>query len=463
MVTKYTLGRGISMKISKLLIATTLTGAMLASLVGCGSGNDSAGTGDTSTKKEDTSAKKENVEVNVLQFKVEAAEGFQQAADEYMKLNPNVKINIETVGGGAKYGSSLKAKFQSGSEPTIFNIGGPQDVIDWSEKLEDLTAEPWVNQTLEGLLGGVTMDEKVYGMPFAVEGYGYIYNTAIFKDAGIDVAQIKDLASMDKAFADLDAKIKSGELKDKYPALEAVFELPGKETWVTGLHSLNAVLNQEFKTSLDALKSQSLAFTHADAFKKMIDMQMKYTSNAKTPEKLNAVDYATQVDQGLAIERVAVIQQGNWVYNAVANTDPEVADKLAILPMPVEGGQEGTIPVGVPMYWAVNKDKTDAEKAAAKDFLNWMYTSEEGKDIIVNKCFFIPAFKGYENFPAKDSLGREVMRYMTDGKTTPWIFMGYPTAWGEDVVGANLQKYFAGQMTWEQLVKDATAKWTEMR
>lgn len=444
------------MKVSKLLVATTLTGAMLASVVGCGSKGDTAAAGDAGSSKE-------KVEVNVLQFKIEAAEGFQEAADEYMKLNPNVKINIETVGGGADYGSSLKAKFQSGSEPTIFNVGGPQDVIDWDEKLEDLSDQPWVDQTLEGLLGGVTMDDKIYGMPFAVEGYGYVYNTEIFKDAGIDVTQIKDFESMDKAFAELDAKIKAGELKEKYPALEAVFELPGKETWVTGLHALNAVINQEFESSLDALGAKSLAFTHADAYKKMIDMQVKYTTNASSPEKLNAVDYSAQVDQGIALERVAVIQQGNWVYGAVANIDEEVANKLAILPMPVEGGQEGTIPVGVPMYWTINKDKSDAEKTAAKDFLNWMYTSEEGKDIIVNKCFFIPAFKGYENFPAQDSLGREVMRYMNEGKTTPWVFMGYPTAWGEDVVGSNLQKYFAGQMTWEQLVEDSKAKWTEMR
>ena len=47
------------------------------------------------------------------------------------RKHPNVDINIETVGGGNDYGAALRSKFQSGQEPTIFNIGGPQDVEDW--------------------------------------------------------------------------------------------------------------------------------------------------------------------------------------------------------------------------------------------------------------------------------------------------------------------------------------------
>ena len=45
---------------------------------------------------------------------------------DYENENPGVKLQIETVGGGADYGAALKAKFASGDEPDIFNNGGIQ-------------------------------------------------------------------------------------------------------------------------------------------------------------------------------------------------------------------------------------------------------------------------------------------------------------------------------------------------
>lgn len=404
-----------------------------------------------------------DVTLNIFQFKVEIANALEEAARAYEAEHQNVKINIQTVGGGDDYGAALRAKIQSGVEPNIFNIGGPQDLEDWMSRLEDLSDQPWVAQALDGVLSGVTVDGKIYALPFAIEGYGFVYNKAIFEAAGIDVAQIKDFKSLEAAVKELDGKIKAGGLKDKFPKLKAAFETAAKETWITGLHSSNAVLSQEFSSSLDAFEAKNLEFKYGDALKALLDLQADHSSNAKSKSKLNAVDYATQVDQGIAIERVAMVQQGNWIYGGVKEIDEAVANHLDILPMPVKGVKEDSIPVGVPMYWAVNNKGTDAEKAAAKDFLNWLYTSEKGKDFIVNKFFFIPPLKGYENFQPKDPLGQAVNRYVQAGKTMPWVFMGYPTGWGMEVLGTEIQKYFAGEVKWEDAVKNVQAQWAEMR
>lgn len=448
-------------KLSKSLATGVLTVVVGASLAGCGGNVADTDKGGTTTPATTPVASaqpsKENVEVDIFQFKVEISDALTAAAELYMSNNPNVKINIQTVGGGDDYGAALRTKFQSGQEPTIYNIGGPQDAKDWMEKLEDLSSEEWTS-IAGSTLGAVTVDGKVYGMPYAVEGYGLIYNKAIFEAAGIDATTIVDSASMDAAFAQLDAKIKAGDLKAEFPLLEAVTELPGKEKWVTGLHSSNIFINQEFATGVDAFNAKELNFDKSNEYKEYIDLLVKYSANSETPSKLNAVDYSTQVGQGLAIERVAVTQQGNWVFGEVANIDSAVAENLGFLPV---GGD--SIPLGVPMYWAVNSTQPDAEKAAAKDFLNWLYTSEEGKNIVVNEFFFIPPFTGYDNYPAADALGRAIMEYQASGKTTPWVFMGYPTAWGEETLGANIQKYLGGEMTWEQVIDDAKAKWAEAR
>ncbi|MCC5909607.1 MAG: carbohydrate ABC transporter substrate-binding protein [Clostridiaceae bacterium] len=418
---------------------------------------------DTSAPQEDGEEVRETVEVDIFQFKVEIGRELEQAARAYEADNPGVKINIETVGGGDDYGAALRAKFQSGAEPAIFNVGGPQDVEDWMSKLEDLSDQPWVDLALDGILSGATVDGKVYALPFNIEGYGFIYNKGIFEAAGIDAASIVDYASLEEAVKTLDSKIKAGELKDEYPLLEAVFEYAARETWVTGLHTSNAFLGQEFDSSIDAFNANTVEFNYADAFKKLIDLQADYSSNTNSKRNLNAVDYTAQVEEGIAIERVAITQQGNWVYGGVKGVDPAVADNLDILPMPVIGGQEDVIPVGVPMHWTVNKDVSEEVKEVAKDFLNWLYTSDTGKDYIVNQFYFIPPLSGYENFKPEDSLGAAVQRYAEAGKTTPWVFMGYPTGWGMDVLGINIQRYLDGSMTWEELISDSQAQWERMR
>ena len=41
--------------------------------------------------------------------------------------------------------------------------------------------------------------------------------------------------------------------------------------------------------------------------------------------------------------------------------------------------------------------------------------------------------------------------------------MGYPTDWGMNVVGKDIQKYLAGKMTWDEVIKDSQDQWTTMR
>ena len=445
----------------KKLIALGIMGTLLmtSALTGCSKPAEEA-TGDTPT---DAPAVEEMVEVDIFQFKVEIVEALEDAIVAYEAENPNVKINLQTVGGGDDYGAALRAQFQSGNEPDIYNVGGPQDVKDWTEKLEDLSGEPWASQALDGVLSGVTVEGKVFGLPYGIEGYGLAYNKEIFADAGIDASTIKDYASLEAALSTLQAKIDAGEMKEKYPLLEAVTEYAARETWVTGLHSSNIAIANEFESSLDAFAAETLEFKHADAFKAYIDLQAKYSANAKSTAKMNAVDYATQVDEGIAIERVAVIQQGNWIYGGVKAVDEEVAEKLGFLPMPLKGVKEDSIAIGVPMYWSVNSTAPDADRDAAKAFLNWLYTSDTGKDTVVNKFFFIPPLKGYDDVQPADPLAKDILMYANEGRTMPWVFMGYPTDWGMGGLGEQIQKYYAGEATWEEVVKTAKEKWVELR
>lgn len=455
------------MRRAKKCIAGILMGVMLcAALTGCGEKSKQAETGEVQSAADgSTDASGSNLKgtVDIFQFKVEINDALKAATETYMAANPGVKINLETVGGGSDYGAALRTKMQSSDKPEIYNIGGPQDLKDWANSLEELSSEPWVSNTVAGLLDDVTTDSKIYGMPIAIEGYGLIYNKGIFEAAGIDAASLKTYDEIDKAFGDLKTKIENGDLQDKYPVLEAVMEYPVKEKWVTGMHTSNVALGQEFKNCTEAYNAKEVKFTYGQQLKDLIDLQVKYTSSAKNPMALNAVDYSMQLGGGFAIERVAVIQQGNWIYPEAAKVDADVASNMGIIPIPLKGVSEGNTPVGVPMYWAVNSTSSDADKACAKDFLNWLYQSEEGKKVIVEEFNFIPPFTNYGDIKPADPLGAAINEAANAGTVAPWVFNGCPTSWAESILGAEIQSYIAGEKTWEEVLETAQTAWADAR
>lgn len=427
------------MKFKKVL-SLAAAGIMTASvLAGCGGSGEQKSAGN-------------QVQLDIFQFKVEFKDQFNKLANDYMKEHPDVKINVTTVGGGGDYGAALKSKFSSGNEPAIFNIGGPQDVKDWESKLEDLSNVPLVKEALPKTLDGAKMNGKVYGLPYNQEGYGFIYNKEIFKKAGINPDELTTYAKLMDAVKKLDSE------KSKL-GLDAVFAFPAKETWVTGLHLSNVFISPEFDGDVNkTFEAKKIDFKYGKQFKDIVDMQNKYSVQPTV-----SLDYSQQVEKLFSMGKVAMIQQGNWAYNSIEQIDDELAKNLGIIPIPVEGAVEGKLPVGVPMYWAVNKNKDDATKKAAEDFLNWMYTSDKGKEYVMNEFKFIPAYKGYDDSKIVDPLSKEIYKYSKEGKTINWVFMGYPSSWGQNTLGSDLQKYLSNQASWDDVIKNAQQVWEKDR
>ena len=451
-------GKGLyySMK-SKKILAMLLACTLMLSAAAC-TKQDETGSGSSSG-----SGTTNQIEVGVYQYKTDAGDALTKAANTFMNANPDIKININSMGMGDDYRTELTGMYNATPAPVIFNIQSQQDLTDWSGRLEDLTAEPWVENAVEGSLLPVTQNDKIYGMPVAIEGYGFVYNRAIFETAGIDTSTLTTYKDIEAAMKMLKTKIAAGELKEKYPALEAVTELPAKETWVTGVHTLNLALAGEFAGPSEAYNAASIKLENSEALRELYDLQATYSKYSEDRGKLNEVDYKTQIAGGLATERIAMVQQGNWVYNEVAAVNKDVARNLDMLPLPLNGVIEDSISVGVPMYWCINSASTEPEKAAAKKFLNWLYQSEEGKRIVIDELGFIPPFTNYDDLEPEDPLSKAVKKYAENSKTIPWVFTGFPHAWGQEVFGVNVQRYFSGEMTWDEIVNDAKLKWEEAR
>lgn len=404
----------------------------------------------------------EDAKLTMYQYSVENHDNYQKLIDKYNEIHPNVEINLESVGGGTDWRASLKAKIAGGEEPTLILLEGPSDFADFSSLLSDLSDQPWVEHMFESSKGEVMMDEKVIACPAQIVDFGLLYNKRIFEAAGIDVAALKSYDAIDGAFADLKAKIESGELSGQFPLLEAVCELPAKETWVLATHGANIALGNEFASANEAYDSDVVEFKYADAFKQYLDLMIKYTANAENPAALNAVDYATALGGGFAIERVAVIQMGQWIIPELEAVDTDLAKEVGLLPMPLKDVREDTICYGGASYFIVNKNSDEAQVKAAKDFLNFMIMSDDGKDMCVNVMNYNLPFDNLEDYPVQNVISADGNQYAAEDRITPIVSGGFPSGW-QDAFGAEIQSYIAGTQTWEETVEKAKTAWADLR
>ncbi len=367
-------------------------------------------------------------EITVFNLKVEIDPALKGLAADFEK-EKGIKVNVKSVGGGADYGAALKAEFQSGKEPDIFVLGGPGDLPTWTSKVADLSNEPWVKEVNPELLG-LKQDGKIVGFPVAIEGYGLIYNKDILDKAGVNAADIKTYADLEKAFKTLDSKKKDLGLTN-------VVSFTTKETWVTGLHDLNILF---------AARDNASQFTHDDFagnvdfkndqvakdYAKMLKLLVAYSDKAN----LESIDYNAQV-AAFATGKTAFIHQGNWVYPNLK--DLKVSFNMGIAPLALNDSKyAAAIPVGVPSYYVVNKDSKNAD--AAKEFLNYIAMTDRGHKYMIEEAFMVPAFKNVKLQP-QDPLAKAIMQYNAEGRTLTWQFTSFPDGWGMQKMGPVIAQY----------------------
>lgn len=410
----------------RVLTAILATAVLAGGLAGCSA---------ETTKKSDKVVK-------VFQLKVEINDQLLELARKYEE-ETGVKVEITSVGGGGDYGASLKAEFQKGTEPDIFMIQGVGDLGVWQHKVDDLSKEEWVPNAVKGTLDTVTKDGAIYGMPAATEGYGLIYNKSILEKAGVDPSKIDTFDSLKAAFATIDSK--KAEL-----GLDNVLSYTTKETWVTGNHTFNLGLatQEDPKQFMEDFIAGKADIVNNQQFKDWSNLVELLCTNSGGAA-LDTIDYSTQVGN-FALGKTAFLHQGNWVAGDLAKL--EIDFDMGFVPLAINNDTEvsGSIPVGVPMYWTVNKDSE--ANAEAKAFLNWMVSSETGQTSLVNDMKMIPAFTNFKS-ETDDTLAKSITAYNKAGKTLPWTFTNLPDGFGMEEIGPIVSKFSKGELDKEGMLK----------
>ncbi len=436
-------------------VASLMTLAMLVSMLsGCSFGSSS----------------KKVTQIYFLSCKPEVKSVWEEVSAAYEK-ETGIKLKVLTAADG-NHERTLKAELAKKDYPTMFQINGPVEYGKWKNYCMDLSDTKLYSWLLDKSMA-VTGDngKGVYGIPYVVEGYGIIYNNAIMEKyfaLSDKTSQIKSVEEINN-FAALKEVVEDMQAHKSELGIEGVFgstSLAPGESWRWHTHLMNIPVTYELQEK-NVSDLDTLDFTYNDEFKNVFDLYINNSCTAPSDLASKTVeDSMTEFAQG----KVAMIQNGNWGWTQIESADGNVVKQEDAKYMPIYTGMDGEesqgLCIGTENYICINSQATDEEKQASIDFLEWLYSSKEGKKFVTEKFGFIPPFNTFKEseYPS-NPLAVEVIKYMNDSskKSVPWNFVTFPNQKFKDNMGSDLTLYVDGEMDWDTLVDTVKADWTNQK
>ncbi|MDD7643710.1 MAG: ABC transporter substrate-binding protein [bacterium] len=448
------------------LLALTLTGTMvMGTLTGCTFGFASDPDDPNEVEEEipiDTSVDTyeyrtdlKGTEISVLNTKAEIQVALEEIAVIFEEKT-GIHVEIMPVTDGDSPYTKVVSLYNAGNPPTLSILDTTDVVALAEEKAEDLSDEPWTKEA-EGYL--TEINGKIYSFPLCVEGRGLIYHKEVIEEAlgePFDPASVKtqeDLVNL------LDRLVAAG--------IEKPVSL-AKEDWSLGAHQLQYVYETYDGTTdgaaqvIEQIKSGELNLRDYDrmnGFLDLIDILKKY--NVAKGDPLGA-DY-DEMAIDLADGKTAIWLNGNWAWPNLKEAGADNDDEYGFLPYFMSNDEndfanqkiQGSASKQVMMDGQM---ATEDEKAAAKEFLNWLVFSELGQQLVVYRCNIIPPFQNNPYEPT-DPLSRSIYEHVQNGETFSASAIVPNDHWS--ILGGAMQKYLADRCDREELIELIEAYWAE--
>ena len=408
------------------------------------------------------------VTVRFLNFKPEVAKVYDEIAKEYEK-ETGIKLVVETAASG-NYEQTLTAKMGTDEAPTLFQINGPKGYINWKNYCADLSNTKLYSHLTDKDLA-VTVDGKVYGIPYVVEGYGIIYNKEITDKYFALKNRTNDIKSMDdiKNFNSLKAVVEDMQKNADKLGIKGVFastSLKTGEDWRWHTHLANIPVYYEFEDNnvdLSSNQTSNINFKYAENFKNIFDL---YINNSVTDRKVLGSKIVDESMAEFALGQCAMVQNGNWAWNQIKNVKGNVVkeENIKFLPiyMGINGEENQGLCIGTENFFAINSKASEAEQKATEDFIYWLFTSEKGKNYVKDDLELIAPFDTFnENEVPEDPLAQDIIKWMNKEKinTIPWNFTVFPSLAFKNDFGSALLQYAQGTKNWNEVKDVFTNRW----
>lgn len=448
--------------------AAGLAAMMAASLLaGCSSkGQDTAEstkaeaqseTGAEASSKEADKGDASGGKVYYLNFKPEQAEQWVELAKQYTE-ETGVKVDVQTAASNT-YEQTLKSEMAKSEAPTLFQVNGPVGLATWKDYCADLSNTEIYKQ-LQSDDYALKEGDEVKGIAYVIETYGIIYNKKLLNDYfAADWSSIKSLDELNN-FAALKTAADEIQAHKEDLGVLGAFTSAGMDSssdWRFKTHLANLPIYYEYKadgiTSTDAIKG-----TYLDNFKNIWDLYLADETCA--PTEIGAKT-GTDASSEFALGEAVFYQNGTWAYNDIK--DNEVADEdLGMLPIYIgaEGEEEQGLCTGSENYWCINQKASAEDQKATEDFLAWVITSDQGRDMLANQMGFVTPFKTFADYLPKNPLVLANEAYTEAGKTpVSWNFTTMPSEEWKNQLGNAMLEYAQGTGKWDAVKSAFVDNW----
>ena len=358
----------------------------------------------------------------MFQSKTEIMDQLNRLAKDY-KNETGVEIEVWETSGDNYY-KDLKTGISTESGPVLFSLAPGSESVEMSDYLEDVSDLSFMSKISDNLKDSV--DGKVVGVPYTIEGFGLVYDGNL-----VDTSKI---GSTD-ALIDYLKEAKGKGINGLGLSQEDYFLIA---------HILNTpfAVQDDPDAYLQQVLKGEVRMKDNDAFKEFAKLMEAIRENCTNPVDVtydnNCGDFATG--------KAAMIHQGNWAYGMFKDYDVDF--DMGIAPVPINGNKK--VAVSVPAAWYINVDASDEEKSMAKDFLEWLYTSDKGKDYLMNQFGFVPVVDGMTS-DKLDPLSKSISEASKD--SIPWVMSNWPAGIITTSLSPITQEFFTNpSMTGEELI-----------
>lgn len=406
-----------------------------------------------------------------LNYKPEVADAMQEIAAAYTE-ETGIDVQIETAASG-QYEATLTARMDSSDAPTIFVIDGINMLNTWKDYISDLSDTELYSMVTDD---SYTMNDgngTIYGISYALEAWGIIVNKGITDAYFASPNKSTEYTSLDDlyTFDALKAVVEDMTAMKDELGIQGVFgstSLKAGDDWRYQSHLMNQPLYWEWggNENIDLNGAvPEFTFEYSDNYKNILDL---YLNNSVTEPNLVGTKTVDDSMAEFALGQCAMIQNGDWAWNTIANTDGRVVEDENVVFIPISCGVEGEenmgLNVGGAQYMCINSQASEEDQAAAEEFLVWLFSSDTGKQLVAEKLQFMTPFSTMSDATYTNPLYASEAAITEAGKTAYcWAANLIPDQTWKDNMGANLLMYAQGQMEWDDVVSNAVETWAVER
>ena len=308
--------------------------------------------------------------LEIFSTKMENQAILQSFIDDYTQEHPGVTIEFNSPPDAS---TVLRTKLTKNRVPDIIFMGGDMTFRDMSEAeilmdLSDMEEAGRIKEAVKEQVYNLNPDqeEKLFGLPYATNAEGIIYNVDIFNEQGLEIPKTWD------ELMDVCGKLESAGIQPFYFTLKDSWT--GGPLWIPMTYDLAGM---DFFLDRREGKTTFLG-THEEAAEKILTLTQYGQKDllGKGYDDGN-IDFANG--------KAAMMFQGNWAIPNIQKANPDVNLDMFALPVTNDESKNAIIS-GIDVMPTIYKDTKEEE--LAKDFISFIFQDEKVKAYIEDQFAF---------------------------------------------------------------------------